>query len=310
MAALQRFKTGADAVLSLGPAQRLALRGAGRLGRDLVFLWHRVRPEGGTPNEVVPSVSVATFKAQLDELRQLGRIVPLAALQAPSADPAPRFALTFDDDDEGHSRWTLPALQQRGLSATFFLSGRWLHDDGPYWWEHLEQEIRDAGPGVVARRHRLPDDLTAAGIAQRLTGTRAAWELREGSIRRGRPPMTEGSARRLVEAGMEIGFHTRHHDVLPLLKGPALTEALTDGRRQLEDALGVCTQQFAYPHGRADARVAAATAAAGFQQAWTTTKVRARRDDPPMLRGRWDLATLSVDDLRRRVLRALVRLRD
>jgi peptidoglycan/xylan/chitin deacetylase (PgdA/CDA1 family) len=68
----------------------------------------------------------------------------------------------------------------------------------------------------------------------------------------------------LAGAGFEIGFHTREHPPLPELGDDALARALDDGRSALAAAAGRPLRTIAYPHGRADERVAAAARAAGY----------------------------------------------
>jgi peptidoglycan/xylan/chitin deacetylase (PgdA/CDA1 family) len=299
------LRAAVDGALRRPAVARLARRRAAAAGRSATLIWHRVGPAGPALHEIVRTVPTEAFAAQLDLLEDLGDIVPLAALDRPTTGSRPRFALTFDDDDPGQTRHALPVLRERGLPATFFLSGRWLHGLGPYWWELVEAEVRQHGASVVASRFDLPDTSTPVAMAAALTGTATARELAEAS--RVLPPsgMGAGDARALVDAGMEIGFHTIDHPVLPTLDDDALQGALRDGCTDLADALGVTVERFAYPHGRADARVATATAAAGYAGAWTTAKRVTDASTPPMLRGRWDIGHLALPETRTRLLRAL-----
>jgi peptidoglycan/xylan/chitin deacetylase (PgdA/CDA1 family) len=283
-----------------------ALLGAFR-GRGLALLWHRVGPTGPRPGEAVRTVANDEFATQLDLLATLGDVVPLAELERPGRTNRPRFALTFDDDDAGHVHHTLPLLLDRGLPATFFLSGRWLTGDGPYWWEVLEARIRVEGIPAVASSYGLPSDVGAPRIAAELTGTTEAAALAEVAVASAPPPMSRSDALQLVDAGMEIGFHTRHHPSLPTLRSSRLREALTAGRDELAADFGVAVDRFAYPHGHVDAAVAVATAAAGYRSAWTTAKRSVVRGCDPHQLGRWDLGHLDADAFRTALLRGLVR---
>ena len=73
----------------------------------------------------------------------------------------------------------------------------------------------------------------------------------------------------LGAAGMTIGFHTVEHDTLPDLDDPALEHAVSAGREDLATAAGAAVRYFAYPHGKADTRSAAAVRRAGFNAAFT-----------------------------------------
>ena len=73
-----------------------------------------------------------------------------------------------------------------------------------------------------------------------------------------------------------------------------LSRALEDGRERLASVAGPL-EQIAYPHGRADERVAAAAAHAGFKLGFTTEWRAVRPEDDPRL-----LVSLSPRSRRRR----------
>ena len=58
--------------------------------------------------------------------------------------------------------------------------------------------------------------------------------------------------------------------------------ALQDGREALEAAAGAGVTLIAYPHGAADAGVAAEAAAAGFRLGFTTVPAPVRPTDDPL----------------------------
>jgi peptidoglycan/xylan/chitin deacetylase (PgdA/CDA1 family) len=93
--------------------------------------------------------------------------------------------------------------------------------------------------------------------------------------------LTVRQLRSLIKAGWEIGSHTLTHPDLTTLDDAALAHELRESRRVLRRRLGVEATVFAYPAGRFDARVQAATKAAGYQNATTVIEgVATRRDDP------------------------------
>ena len=77
--------------------------------------------------------------------------------------------------------------------------------------------------------------------------------------------MRIADVRELVAAGFEIGFRTLRHDRLPDLDDDALTRAFSDGREDLERAVGGPLRSVSYPHGKADGRTARAACATGFE---------------------------------------------
>ena len=71
--------------------------------------------------------------------------------------------------------------------------------------------------------------------------------------------LTEHQLRSLLKAGWEIDSHTLTHPDLTTLDDTALAHELSESRRELQQRLGVPADFFAYPAGRYDARVVAAT---------------------------------------------------
>jgi peptidoglycan/xylan/chitin deacetylase (PgdA/CDA1 family) len=282
--------------LRRGPLQRGALAVAARRGHGLTLLFHRVAPEGPRDHEVVRSVPLELFRAQLDVLTSLGEVVAAEELAAePAAGRRPRFALTFDDD---YASQLLAAevLAERGLPGTFFLSGRALHGLGAYWWEVLEARIAAEGLPVVAASLGV-----AAATPQELAARCEATPLATALAREGDPTPAahldaEDLTRLAALPGVTVGFHTVHHHVLPSLDASALDEALTLGRDEMSEAVGRVVDLIAYPHGKATDPVAAATAAAGFRLAWTGRIEPTTSAADPHLLGRWEPHELEPDD--------------
>ena len=77
--------------------------------------------------------------------------------------------------------------------------------------------------------------------------------------------LTRSQVRELARAGFEIGFHTRDHRPLPELADDELARALRRRTGRARGGRGApVARTIAYPHGRADERVAAAARAAGY----------------------------------------------
>jgi peptidoglycan/xylan/chitin deacetylase (PgdA/CDA1 family) len=93
--------------------------------------------------------------------------------------------------------------------------------------------------------------------------------------------LTEHQIRSLINAGWEIDSHTLTHPDLTTLDDTTLRHELVQSRRELRERFGVKADFLAYPAGRYDARVEAATRAAGYKAATTVDPGIARgRDDP------------------------------
>jgi peptidoglycan/xylan/chitin deacetylase (PgdA/CDA1 family) len=97
------------------------------------------------------------------------------------------------------------------------------------------------------------------------------------------PGLRAEDVRALAEGGCAIGFHTVDHDPLPTLSDAALTRALGEGRERLAEAAGHAVDTIAYPHGKADERVARAARDAGFVRGYVTGRRSVTPDADPLL---------------------------
>ena len=288
--------TVAKQALRLAAVRRAAMIAAAARGRGLVLVFHRVDPVTA-PAMLVPSISESTLRSQIQSLVEVGEVVDLQdMLGAPQNWHRPRFVVTFDDDYPTHYLHALPILQSLDVTATFFLSGRALHGLGPLWFEKLDALIRGRGVREAARQLdvHIDDDL---GRLARMCEAEPRLQERiralpdEQVVRH----LTATEIRSLADAGMTIGFHTLEHQLLTTLSDSAIHDALTRGRRALEDAAGRPLRVFAYPHGKADSRAAARVAEAGFVAACTGRPFPVRPGDDPYLVGRWEPGPIDLD---------------
>ena len=98
--------------------------------------------------------------------------------------------------------------------------------------------------------------------------------------------------RELRAAGFDLGFHTLRHHNLTVLDDQGLASAMSEGREELETAVGgELAPMIAYPGGKWDERVVSAARAAGYGPGFgfTTdgTPGGARQD--PLALGRLDV---------------------
>jgi peptidoglycan/xylan/chitin deacetylase (PgdA/CDA1 family) len=295
---------------------RVARRSHRGLGVALVY--HRVDdPPGDPERELVPAMGTRLFAAQVRHLRSHYRVVPATELlnatrERRRGEPFP-VAITFDDDLRTHVNVAAPILAAAGATATFFLSGASLHVPYRFWWERLQAavdrriDLSPIGFSKIGERgiHELGRRIEALTPAERT-------EL-EGELERivGPDPSNAGlraeAVKRLAATGVEIGFHTRRHDPLPSLGDDQLARAVEDGRRELETVTGHRLTAIAYPHGRADPRVAAAARAAAFTAGFTGDRTVVTRDSEPLLLGRLSPSYGSLGELAFNVAWALLR---
>jgi peptidoglycan/xylan/chitin deacetylase (PgdA/CDA1 family) len=254
----------------------------------LVLVFHRVIDEGERSGGIVPTRSRDVLKRQLEHLLEVGDIVPLTSmLSETSLTARPRFALTFDDDSITHRDIVLPLLRELRVTATFFVSGRSMHELGPLWFEKLDAMVLRQGIAEVASRVGITtaDAQVLAELCE--NDARLQQRLEEEDI------VADGQLDRddvkaLADAGMEIGFHTLHHRILTGLSDQTVDAALRDGREELEAVLEEPVVLFAYPHGKADDRVANRVRNARYHAAWTGRPQAIARGDDRFQLGRWE----------------------
>lgn len=288
----------------LAPMMALLLRLSSRR-QGIAVVYHGLAARSGKPElELVAPHGTDVFERQVRHLARTYHVVPAADLQRAATERrrGARFpaAITFDDDLASHVELALPILRRIGVSATFCLTGATLKGPHSFWWQRLQHAV-NADPS------RLPDLFEALGAPARRTAAtdpRAIHELarlvealdvpaREAFARMlpdvpasaevGVPP---GGVQALASAGMAIGLHTRRHDPLPSLGDDALAAAFAEGRDELERAAGQRLVVVAYPHGRADSRVARVAREAGFTAGYTGVPVPVRAGDDPLILGR------------------------
>jgi peptidoglycan/xylan/chitin deacetylase (PgdA/CDA1 family) len=80
--------------------------------------------------------------------------------------------------------------------------------------------------------------------------------------------MTWDELRAIAEEGVEVGSHTCSHAHLARLGDAELRRELVESRERIEAQLGRQCRLLAYPFGEHDARVRAATKAAGYTAAF------------------------------------------
>lgn len=133
------------------------------------------------------------------------------------------------------------------------------------------------GTAVLTFDDGLVDNLTTAAPLLERLGVRATfylctglWGTRHVDVAgpAGRL-LDEAGARRLHEAGMELGAHGMSHVDLRGLDDLALERELHEPRAAIEQITGRPCRTLAYPYGLHDERVEAAVAAAGYELAWT-----------------------------------------
>lgn len=293
-----------DAAVRMG-----ALRASRRHADALVVLtFHRVMSAERRAAYAYPGLAVTE-----DELDAVLRIVcaeydvgPLtrqhARFVAGEKTAKPLLALTFDDgqlDDLAHAA---PVLARHGVHATFYVPvdaidrGEPLaHDRIGFAWTAISPAQRAA----VAARFGLPVADDAGALMEHLKprarserdAVLAALEAATGHAKMpaAARPLTWDEAAALARAGHEIGSHACSHTPLPELDDAALRDECTRSKARIEAELGLSVRSLCYPNGDADARVASAARAAGYENAVTTRWGENHAGADPHLLARFDV---------------------
>jgi peptidoglycan/xylan/chitin deacetylase (PgdA/CDA1 family) len=271
----------------------------------LVLMYHEISPIPGDPvHDVLPAHGADLFRAQLEHLKSHYVVVPLRELperarNRESGEPLP-VAITFDDDLSRHRTVAAPLLEEFGFTATFFLTGSSLESPFHFWWQDL-QVIIDRGPDawpklqrelaqtwswgkIDGRRSDFTNTIEAApphlhdAIAAKLR------ELAGGEFRDEGLPAE--AVKDLVRRGFEIGWHTRRHYRLETLDGDRLDEEMLDGLEELSEVVGYRPTSIAYPHAKADLRIADSAERAGFELGFVVGDTATGPDQHPLLLAR------------------------
>ena len=91
--------------------------------------------------------------------------------------------------------------------------------------------------------------------------------------------LTPAQMREWVQAGMDLGAHTRHHADLTTLERAQAWDEMAGCKQVLQDITGHEVRHFCYPYGRYTAEHAAMAQEAGFITSTTTRRGRALPSD-------------------------------
>jgi peptidoglycan/xylan/chitin deacetylase (PgdA/CDA1 family) len=157
-------------------------------------------------------VSAGAFVAQMKLLADCGlagRTLSdvLEKRDAPGGGSGRSCVITFDDGHESNCTRALPALQEAGFRATFFVTAGWVGREHYMTWEQVRR-LAESGMeiGSHSMTHRPPASLREPELLAEMTDSKKLLEDRLG-----RPVVTASSPTgffnpRLIPAAMEAGY--------------------------------------------------------------------------------------------------------
>ena len=276
--------------------------------RVAVLTYHRVAPPDERPDlhQGILSADPRTFREQISYLALRTTIVDLGAVIA-AVDGAARLPpnavlLTFDDAYADVADHAWPVLRELGLPAVMFVPTGIPDTGQAFWWDRLYAAIELGnrpdrfGTSVGELRLASRQGRVAAfrALRERLKAMppEEASEMVEDLVSELAAPPVRGATlgwstlRRMSGEGMTMAPHSRSHPILVNLSDEHLRDELERPLEDLRREIGVAPPVLAYPSGIHDARVRAATRAAGYRLAFTTHRsavASLRRSDPMAL---------------------------
>lgn len=274
-------------------------------GSAIVLAYHRVADLGSDPQRL--AVGVERFDEQMGLLSAsynpmgAGELVELVAHRRRI--PERSVVVTIDDGYADALLDAKPILSAHSVPATVFVSSDYVGADVEFWWDELERIVLcaeelpsrvdiDAGDGRPAAEGW---DITKAPASER---QRVYLELREyllplrsadretalaslraqfGAAALVRPSHRTLTAEQLRELGdgglVEIGAHTRSHQLLAARTHDEQRDEITGSKNALEQVLGREVRLFSYPYGGSEdfsESTARLVREAGFLGAFTT----------------------------------------
>lgn len=245
----------------------LILRGLSR-EKLSIFLFHKVPLQA---SKLEPyDLAYADFIKMLDYIRGHFSVVPLdEAVDRLSEGRLPPAAacLTFDDGYSGWVEHVMPALLQRNLHATFFLTTGQFSGKA-MWHERVGQVMTqlpacrltlcdsELGPlDISDDNSRLQAVRRIEQYLKYLPRSRREYLIEQLEAMSGVQPaalslMTEDDARTLHSKGFSIGAHTINHPILTLCTECEARDEIASVRESLSAVIGGDVTGFAYPNGR------------------------------------------------------------
>jgi peptidoglycan/xylan/chitin deacetylase (PgdA/CDA1 family) len=303
-------------------------KGGNKLLRVLTY--HRVDEVDSRP-ELSPSLLSATpaaFEKQMHFIREHYQPVSieavLAEIRGESSLPEGAILISFDDAYCDFREQAWPILQKYEIPAILFVATGFPDQaERIFWWDRMYHAIEQS------RYERLEMPPFLLELRDKAERKKAYKELRnyvkslpheaamdfveqvcqhlELTKRIENHVMSWDEIRKLVNAGLSIGAHSRNH---PMLNRISLDAAAEEARNSLDDLrkqVSNVPPVFAYPSGGANAALGKRLGEEGFELAFTTERgINILGKTNPLLLRRINVGgNSSVNILRMQLLRSV-----
>jgi peptidoglycan/xylan/chitin deacetylase (PgdA/CDA1 family) len=301
-----------------------------RHDRFTILTFHRVLPQ--TLRASYPHPGLAVTPEELAYLLDFfGRHFELATVSEAYARfrsgerlGRPWAAISFDDGQWDNYNYAAPLLEERGLRASFFVPTQSVGTSDVLWHDEVGfgvlelavsgERLPELGPDQPTPPAGHDPDATCQWAKTLDPGARtslieALRDRRRTALPEWTRLMSFQEVRELAARGHEIGSHSVTHALLPQLDGEALRRELLESKQVLETELASTVPAFCYPNGSQDARVRAATRAAGYDIALCTRWGSNAAGHDPWALKRCDMYSTHLRDSRGQLSIARVALR-
>jgi peptidoglycan/xylan/chitin deacetylase (PgdA/CDA1 family) len=272
--------------------------------RALILTYHRFSANGYGEH-----TSAAAFNEQLAYLKAHYQVVPLSRiverLSVNGSLPPGMAAITIDDGYSDSYEIAYPLLKRYGVPATIFLVTDFVERYVWMWTDKIRYITAQACPQGLAitidgepLRFELDDHGSRVAASERINAAlkRLSEEMKEETIKElaslldviipATPPddfsaVSWEEVHEMARIGIEFGSHTLTHPILTNVGDEQLRQELTESRTHIEAVLRRRVDQFCYPNGNYNERVAREVARAGYGSAVTTVSGLVEAGDEP-----------------------------
>jgi peptidoglycan/xylan/chitin deacetylase (PgdA/CDA1 family) len=257
-------------------------------------MFHRVVASGSSAARTADpnyTLSADLFASCLAFFQRHYSVIGLDAVRASLAGgpalPPRALLITFDDGWRDNLEVALPLLRRAGLPSAIFLATDAVADPQPYWWQEILLRALRKGHATLGALWAAAGSgsdgppancLPEYALLMRYAALPAAERLRPltfyitGMASEGRHMLATADLPALSAGGVAIGAHGAAHLPLSLLVGNAEADLMRSRQAlaELGHGCGVSTDTLSFPHGKYDAAVLRAAAAAGFRIMFTS----------------------------------------
>jgi peptidoglycan/xylan/chitin deacetylase (PgdA/CDA1 family) len=259
-----------------------------------VLIYHRVDDPAAAGFIGLRNVVSATpqmFREHLDFLQASAHLVSLddvLAWREGGSLPKAAILITFDDGYRDNYTHALPAIEERGIPAVFFVTTGFIGHGAWPWWDWIAEAFKTSflsfahlpllGPRAWSedwQRERTIGDVIAE--LKSLDAERAGQALAEYARVLGCNPGEAAPAGLLMswddlvnaqKRGIAIGAHSVSHPILTRVSPHKAEREIVESKLTLENCLQARVKAFAYPNGDFDPVHEDLVAAAGYDLAF------------------------------------------